>query len=76
MLKIIPWLFTSAYFALFTGCDIGSEGCGSIRLGGGLGEGVGKKEVEAENSAEDVTAAASPLELTEAKEPKIIMMNM
>ena len=56
--------------ALFTGCEIGKDGCGNIRLGGGRGEGEGKKDVEAENKAEDVTAAASLRELTEPIEPE------
>ena len=67
----LPWVLTSAYFALLTGCDIGNDGCGSILLGGGLGEGDGKKEVDAENKAEDVTAAASLLEPTEPTDPKL-----
>ena len=65
----VPWLLTSAYFALLTGCEIGKDGWGSIRFGGGRGEGDGKKEVDAENKAEDVT---SPLELAEPIDPKII----
>ena len=65
----VPWLLTSAYFALFTGCEIGKDGWGSIRFGGGRGEGDGKKEVDAENKAEDVT---SPLELAEPIDPKKI----
>ena len=65
----VPWLLTSAYFALFTGCEIGKDGWGSIRFGGGRGEGDGKKEVDAENKAEDVT---SPLELAEPIDPKMM----
>ena len=68
-------MLTSAYLALFTGCDIGNDGWGNIRFGGGLGEGDGKKDVEAENKAEDVTAARSPREVTEPKEPKIQFRN-
>ena len=66
----LPWGLASAYLALFTGCEIGNDGCGSIRLGGGRKEVEGKKDVDAENKAEDVTAAASLRELAEPIEPE------
>ena len=42
-----------------------------MRFGGGLREGDGKKDVDAENKAEDVTVAASARELIDPMEPKI-----
>ena len=63
---------TSAYFALFTGCDIGNDGWGNILFGGGLGWGEGKNEVDAENNADEVTAAVSLLDPTEPTDPKNI----
>ena len=54
-----------------TGWDIGNDGCGNILFGGGLGEGDGKNEVDAENKADDVTAAVSPLDPVEPTEPEI-----
>ena len=62
--------------ALFTGCDIGKEGWGNMRFGGGLGAGVGKNDVDAENKADEVTAVVASLrEFTEPIEPFIGLQN-